>query len=148
MTKEDLQLYLHKNIPLSKAIGIQVADVSPSGIMLSAPLAPNVNHTGTVFAGSASAAALLSAWALLFVRLENEGIHARGVVQRNSMIYGLPITDAFMAFAASPDTESWQRFTSTLKKKKRARIRLESLLYCNGANVGKMEGEFVAIGEE
>jgi thioesterase domain-containing protein len=147
MDKSELQRYLYANIPLSKAIGIEVVEIAAGGITLSAPLGPNVNHAGTVFAGSASAVALLSSWALLFIGLKNEGIAGRGVVQKNSMTYDLPITGMFSAFAAAPDSAVWQKFIDTLKKKKRARIRLESMLYCDGANVGKMEGEFVALGE-
>jgi thioesterase domain-containing protein len=147
MKKIVLQDYLYEKIPLSKAIGIQVQEISAEGITLSAPLAPNINHTGTAFAGSASAVALLSAWSLLFVGLDNEGIKGRGVVQKNSMTYELPITGRFTASAAAPDVASWQKFINTLRKKKRARIKLESILYCNGIRVGRLEGEFVALGQ-
>jgi thioesterase domain-containing protein len=145
MDKTELQHYLHKNIPPSKSIGVTVCSVSAEGITLAAPLGPNVNHQGTVFAGSASSVALLSAWALLFTHLRNAGINACGVVQKNSMTYERPITADFTAFAPSPDAESWQKFLKMLKTKKKARISLEALILCNSAQVGKMEGDFVAI---
>jgi thioesterase domain-containing protein len=145
MKKHDLQEYLYANIPLSKAVGIKVLALSSEGVTLTAPLAPNVNHKGTVFAGSVSSVALLSAWSLLFVSLKNEGIKGQGVVQRNTITYEQPVTGTFTAFAAAPHPDAWQKFVSTLKRRKRARIRLESILTCNGLRVARLEGEFVAI---
>jgi thioesterase domain-containing protein len=145
MKKNRLQEYLYEHIPLSRNIGIEVQEVSLKGVTLFAPLAPNVNHQGTVFAGSASALALLSGWALLFARLDDEGLDGRGVVYKNTIIYEKPITADFTAFAANPDAEAWRKFLAMLKQKGRARVRIEVTLLCNGSQVGKMEGEFVAL---
>jgi thioesterase domain-containing protein len=147
MNRTELQEYLYKNIPLSKAIGIEVQEISAAGVTLFAPLAQNVNHQGTVFAGSASAVALLSAWALLSAALKMESIRGRGVVYNNSMSYDLPIAGDFTAFAPAPDAAAWQRFKKTLRLKGRARIRLQATLYSNGQQVGKMEGDFVGLAE-
>jgi thioesterase domain-containing protein len=147
MDRKELQEYLYKNIPLSKAIGVEVQEISDAGVTLFAPLAQNVNHQGTVFAGSASAVALLSAWALLSARMKNESIGGRGVVYKNSMSYDLPIGGDFTAFSPSPDTAAWQRFLKTLRLKGRARIKLRATLYSSGQQVGKMEGDFVGLAE-
>ena len=50
--------YLHRHIPLSKAMGIQVVEASADGVVLGAQFEPNLNHQDTVFGGSASAAAI------------------------------------------------------------------------------------------
>ena len=60
----DIEHYLHAHIPLSLAMGVKVLSSSREAVRLSAPLAPNINHRATVFGGSASAVALLAAWAL------------------------------------------------------------------------------------
>lgn len=57
----------------------------------------SINHRDTVFGGSASAVAILSAWALLHTRLAGAGIASRLVIQRNSMSYELPIDGSFTA---------------------------------------------------
>ena len=145
MTPHTLQDYLHAHIPLSKAMSVEVRTATPAGVCLVAPLAPNINHRETVFGGSASAVAILSAWALLHVSLLEANIKARLVIQSNSMSYDLPISGEFTAEATAPTQEKWQRFVSTLLKHKRARISIRSILNCHGQKVGGFEGEFVAI---
>ena len=85
MLPGELERYLHQHIPLSKAMQVSVVEVLPAGVVLSAPLAPNINHRDTVFGGSASALAILAAWSLLHTRLSGEGIASRLVIQRNTM---------------------------------------------------------------
>lgn len=61
------------------------------------------------------------------------------------MSYDLPMPGDFSAEAAAPAPEKWQRFLATLTKHKRARISVQSALYCEGKKVGQFEGDFVAI---
>lgn len=143
---DSLEKYLHSNIPLSKAMAVTVKKISEVGITLSAPLAPNINHRDTVFGGSASALAILSAWALLFVKLRDAGITSRVVIQKNNIHYQKPIVGDFIAVAEAPDALEWSRFIAILKRKKRARICVKARLFCMGEPVGELEGDFVAIG--
>lgn len=126
-------------------MAVEVKTASPQGVLLVAPLAPNINHRDTVFGGSASAVAILSAWALLHVSLLDANIKARLVIQKNTMSYDLPMPGDFTAEAATPAPEKWQRFLATLSKHKRARISIQSVLNCEGQQVGQFEGDFVAI---
>lgn len=144
MTPQALQDYLYAHIPLSKAMAVEVKTATPQGVLLSAPLAPNINHRDTVFGGSASTLAILSAWALLHVSMLDANIKARLVIQKNSMSYDLPMPGEFSAEAAAPAPEKWQRFLATLNKHKRARISIRSILHCEGKKVGEFEGDFVA----
>ena len=66
---------------------VTVVEASPHQVVLSAPLAPNINHRDTVFGGSASAVAILAAWSMLHLRLSAEGLGSRLVIQRNTMDY-------------------------------------------------------------
>jgi thioesterase domain-containing protein len=142
--QQALQDYLYAHIPLSKAMAVEVRTATPQGVLLSAPLAPNINHRDTVFGGSASTLAILSAWALLHVSMLDANIKARLVIQKNSMSYDLPMPGEFSAEAAAPAPEKWQRFLATLNKHKRARISISSILHCEGKKVGEFEGDFVA----
>ena len=65
MGERELEHYLYEHIPLSLAMQISVIDVRDDGVTLRAPLAPNINHTNTIFGGSASAVAILAAWSKL-----------------------------------------------------------------------------------
>lgn len=139
-----LQRYLHDHIPLSKAMEVEVLEASNDGVTLAAPLAPNINHRETVFGGSASAVAILSAWTLMYLRLKKEQLNTRIVIQRNTMAYERPITGTFSASATIFDASAWGRFVETLRRRNRARFTVHSVLCCNGESVGTFEGDFVA----
>lgn len=145
MDKNELRQYLHEHIPLSKAMQVEVVSVEPERVLLSAPLAPNINHRETVFGGSASAVAILSAWSLLHTRIRSEGISSRIVIQRNSMSYELPISGTFTACSYFESPDDWQKFIHMLVRKGRARISVLSVLEYDGKTVGYFQGEFVAL---
>ena len=93
MLPVELEQYMHKHIPLSKAMAVSVVSVTDSAVTLQAPLEPNINHRETVFGGSASALAILAGWSLLHVRLRAAGIANRLVIQRNTGVAPLVRTD-------------------------------------------------------
>lgn len=143
----DLHAYLHEHIPLSRAMHVSVVSSADDAVVLRAPLAPNINHRRTVFGGSASALAILAAWSVLHVRCRADGIDARLVIQRNTMEYEAPIQSDFTA-RAQIEPAAWLAFTRMLARKGRARIALVSVLESEGRIVGRLEGEFVALGAD
>jgi len=142
---EDLQKYLHEHIPISKAMGVEVLEATVNGVTLCAPLYPNINHRETVFGGSSTAVAILSAWSLLYLRLKCENITRHIVIQKSTMTYECPITGTFTASSVIRDPAAWFRFITMLRRKNRARMRVHSILHCNGRKVGELEGDFVAF---
>jgi len=147
MPQVALEQYLHENIPLSKAMQVSVVSVSPESVVLSAPLEPNINHRETVFGGSASALAILSAWSLLHTRLQAEHpASCRLVIQRNTMEYALPIQGQFVARSVLAQPEQWPSFLRILSRRSKGRISVNSVLEHLGQQVGAFSGEFVALG--
>ena len=137
--------YLYQHIPLSQAMQVEVVRAEPGEVVLRAPLAPNINHRDTVFGGSASALAILAAWTLLYVRLQQAGLNARVVIQRNTMAYLHAIPSEFEAVAKLADEQAWQRFLHMLQRKRRARIAVGSELICAHQKVAELTGDFVAL---
>ncbi len=144
-TERQVQQYLYEHIPLSKAMEVRVLSASTQRVLLTAPLGPNINHRETVFGGSASAVAILSAWTLMHLRLIESGIHGRLVIQRNAMNYEAPIENEFTAECIFHDTDAWDRFMRILQRRNRARITVHSALECGGKKVATFEGDFVAV---
>jgi thioesterase domain-containing protein len=140
-----LERYLHRQIPLSAAMGVRVRMASPERVQLAAPLAPNVNHNETIFGGSAAALATLSAWTLLHIRLARAELHARLVIQRSSMEYELPIPGDFDAVCRFSDEAAWERFRTTLARRGRARLTLGAYLVYDAQRMATFEGDFVAL---
>jgi [ribosomal protein S5]-alanine N-acetyltransferase len=141
---QSLEAYLHGRIPLSAAMQVSVLAADAEHVVLSAPLAPNINHRDTVFGGSASAVAMLAAWSLLHTKLTASGLQTQLVIQRNAMEYERPITGAFTATASVAGAEAWGRFIAMLKRKGVARIEVTTVLAEAGRTAGKFAGEFVA----
>ena len=147
MAPSELERYLHEHIPLSRAMAVEVVSADPDGVLLRAPLAPNINHRDTVFGGSASALSILAAWSLLHQRLRAEGLESRLVIQRNTMEYEQPIAGAFLARSALREPQRWPQFTRMLARKGKARIAVASVLSGeDGVPAGRLVGEFVALG--
>lgn len=125
---------------------VAVVEASLHQVVLSAPLAPNINHRETVFGGSASAVAILAAWSMLHLRLSAQGLGSRLVIQRNTMDYLAPIDGTFTAVAQAPAPQAWQPFTRMLQRKGLGRIAQTSALHYQGQPAGQLTGEFVAFG--
>ena len=140
-----LETYLHDHIPLSAAMQVAVIEVGEDRLVLGAPLESNINHRDTVFGGSASALAILSAWSLVHTRLKQQELSARLVIQSNTMRYDRPIAGDFTATAALADIGAWDRFIATFLRRGKARIAVVSTLDCDGQTVGAFEGAFVAL---
>lgn len=140
-----LRDYLRRHIPLAAAMDIDVLDAGAATVMLSAPLAPNINHRDTAFGGSVSALAILAAWSLLHLRLRAEEIECRLVIQRNEVEYLQPIDGTFTARAALAAPESWDPFVTLLARRGKARIAVLAALEYRGVVAGRFEGEFVAL---
>lgn len=145
MDRERLQEYLHAHIPLSAAMSAQVLEAGPDGVLLEAPLEPNLNHRDTAFGGSVSALAILAGWALVHVRLRAAGTSARTVIQRSEVSFREPVEDAFQARALPCDPAGWSRFLRTLQRWRRARLAVRVEVLCHGRVVGTMAGEYVSL---
>ena len=146
MTSEALVRYLHDHIPLSRAMDVSVVSASAEEVVLSAPLAPNINVHGTMFGGSAATLALLAAWSVLHLRLEAEGIANQLVIHRTEMEYLLPVAGGAQALARL-GADGWEAFVHMLERRGRARLSVTAEVVFEGAVAARFRGEFVAVAE-
>ncbi|HEY3808515.1 MAG TPA: YiiD C-terminal domain-containing protein [Steroidobacteraceae bacterium] len=145
VSAQSLEQYLHRVMPLSRAMQVAVLAVSDERATLHAPLAPNINHRSTVFGGSASTLATLAAWSLLHCRLQGRLPAASLVLQNCSMNYLRPMTTDFRAEARLAPEAHWDLFVRTLERRGRARIAATALLWCVDEETARFTGEFVAL---
>ncbi|WP_405224312.1 YiiD C-terminal domain-containing protein [Lentisalinibacter sediminis] len=144
-----LRDYLLTHIPLTAAMGVEVHVERPDRVVLTAPLAPNVNHQGTAFGGSVAALATLAAWSLVRVRLDQAGRAANVVIQRSSMEYCAAIDGELRAVCEFGDEDLWRKTIERLDRRRRARLELHSHLEHAGAAAARFAGAFVLLdGEE
>jgi len=145
MTPNAVEGYLHEHIPISRAMGIRVVEAGLERVALSAPLEPNVNHRSTVFGGSCASVAILAAWTLVHLRVQEAGIVGRVVIQRGATDYRLPIHGAFVATCDSPGEPAWERFIRALRRRGQARVELDAAVTSGGSIVASFSGAYVAI---
>jgi thioesterase domain-containing protein len=133
-------------MPLARAMGVRVVRADADRVVLSAPLAPNLNHRQTFFGGSASALATLAGWTLAHQRLlERERLDVHLVIQRSSMEYLEPAAAEVAAECVAPADPEWERLMRTLARRGKGRIELAVELKANGGVIGSFRGTFVAL---
>ena len=145
MDLKGVSAYLHEHIPLTAHLGAVVEFYDGQTVRISAPLEPNLNHRNTAFGGSISALAILSGWTLLHLKLREEGICNRLVIQKSSLDFLDPVAADFRAECSLPSLEVWEKFLRTLKRRGMARISVESRIVSDVGTGGRHEGTYVAV---
>jgi len=138
-----LQETLAHEIPITQHLNIRVVSYDQSGLVLQAPLAPNINHKHTAFAGSLNSVVTLAGWGLLWLILQELEISARVVIQDSTCSYLLPINDDFSAYCARPTQNQIDRLAEGLRKRGKARIELHTEIH-NGPTIAvSFSGRYV-----
>lgn len=138
-----LQSYLDHAIPLVPQMQVHVSALTEQHLVLSAPLAPNRNHIGTVFGGSLNGLATLSCWGLVWLALHGRNAHI--VIHEGHMKFLKPATGQFSALCAIPSPQSIDHFAAQYERRGRARLELAAEVQCNGETVAVFDGRFAAM---
>lgn len=138
-----LQATLHTEIPISKDIGITVGPYNDGCLVLHAPLAPNINHKDTAFAGSLNAVATLAGWSLVWLTLDEAALSGKIVIQDSEIEYVQPVTSDFAARCCLPESDELSRFLTILRKKARARLQLHATIVEEDRLVVRFTGRYV-----
>lgn len=146
MTTRGLESFLHEKIPLTRAMGLHVAESSAQQLVLEAPLEKNVNHLGTAFGGSLHALPTLACYASLWTLLREAGIDGHVVVKQSQACYRQPVTGTLRAVCARPAAPLVREFISDLQRHKKARMELSAVVAgANGKPAVEFSGSFVAV---
>lgn len=136
-----LQAYMLAHIPLVAQMQVKVVSVDAAGLMLTAPLAPNINHEKSAFGGSLASLMTLACWGWLWLQLEQEtGLHI--VVKEARLNYLKPVTTDLDARCTPPAPEELRKFQDMLARRSKARIELKAEVLQNGAVAASYSGSF------
>jgi len=119
-----LQATFEHEIPITCQIGMEVASYDGTRLALRAPLAPNINHKATAFAGSLNAVATLAGWGLVWLILRERELRGTIVIHESSSHYHFPVRDDFLAVCAMPATQHVETFVTGLQRRGKARLAL------------------------
>lgn len=123
------QKRINEVIPLTRGLAVQLDAYNGWQLLVSAPLESNKNHQGTAFGGSLYAVAVVSAWGLMELLLEDAGLTGSIVIQSGKMDYLGPIDDDFYALCSLPDEEVMRRFHKSLARYGKGRLNLSAHAY-------------------
>ncbi|WP_296187768.1 YiiD C-terminal domain-containing protein [Pseudomonas sp. UBA1879] len=141
-----LQTVLHRDIPLTRDMGVTVIAWEHHQLRLHLPLAPNINHKSTLFGGSLYCGAVLAGWGWLYLRLKEAGIDdGHIVIQDGQISYPLPVKRDGVAICDAPDDATWDRFLKLYQRRGRARLTLNTRIVAEGSDDSAVEfvGQYV-----
>lgn len=139
-----LDATLQREIPLTRAMGVTAVRNDDAGLVLRAPLAPNLNHKHTAFGGSLATLATLAGWGLLQLLLREQS-PVTVVIQESTVVYHRPVTADFEAVARPPTAAAREKFLLTLKRRGRARIAIDVVIHAGTEIAVEYRGRFVAV---
>jgi thioesterase domain-containing protein len=143
MTKADVEEYLHRQIPITKAMQVKVESCDRSGLVLTAPLAVNHNHLGTAFGGSLNALAVLAGYAMLWLELDDASAHV--VIRESSIRFRKAVRGELRAVCSRPASAELEAFRVAFRTSGKARMLLRVGLEENGTTAVEFEGMYVAV---
>ena len=142
-----LRAKLRRDMPITKALGLRVVGNEGGGLVLSSPLAPNINHKGTAFAGSLNATATLAGWGTIWLLLREHGIRSHVVIQDSTVDYFRPVTGDFTARCRAPSASAIERLVNAVRRRGRGRIELDVLVSDASGDAVRFHGRYVAFGD-
>jgi thioesterase domain-containing protein len=141
----ELQETLRREIPVTRHLGITVESYDGKRLVLSAPLAQNINHKGTAFAGSLNALVTLAGWGQLWLILKERQLHGKIVIQDSTNSYLLPVQSDFRASCDRPSPAQITRLENTFRKHHRARIELQAEIHDGSELAVSFKGRYVIL---
>lgn len=140
-----LRRKLTTEMPVTQRLGIRLLGFRRGGARLQAPLAANINHQGTAFAGSLNAVATLAGWATVWLLLRRRGHAAHVVIQDSSVRYLRPVTSDCEAVCEEPREEHIAHLLESLRRRGRGRIELHVTVRDDDGDAIAFRGRYVAL---
>lgn len=141
---DELQRVLRHEIPLTESMGLAVARYEAGCLTLHAPLAANINHKDTAFAGSLNALATLAGWGIVWLMLREAGEEAVIVIQESAIHYRAPVRTELVATCRLPDAHTCERFVATLRTRHKARLALSVTIGPGDRPAVEFRGRYIA----
>ena len=139
---QEAEDYFHREIPITRAMGVRVTMSDEKQFVVEAPVASNSNHLRTGFGGSINAVATLAGYGLVWSALKGQDAHV--VVAKSSIQFLRPIQQTIRAVCLHPGLETWSAFQDRLMSKGQAPISLTVSVIEGDEVAAKYEGIFVA----
>lgn len=145
MNELEFQQFLHKNIPITHKMGVEVVELNPSRVRILARLEPNLNPHGTAFGGSINTVMLICGWSTVFINVIDFDVNSHIVIRKNSIEYLSPITSDIIAECSIENQENLKKLVAGYKKFGRAKIDLTVVCMDRTKIAAKFKGQYVVF---
>ena len=143
-TAVELGKWLSSEIPLAKAMSMQITACDRRGLTLALPLAENINDKGTGFAGSIASAAALSGWCWITVLLREKLGSNEVALYWSEMNYDKPVRSDFKAVCHAPPAADVELFLEQMQNKPKAKLAVTAEIVDDSGVVGRFSGKYAA----
>jgi len=143
---DQLQSFLHKEIPITKQMGLRLISFEKGKLHLCAPLDVNINDKGSVFGGSGSSLMIIAAWSLIKLNCENVGLNADIVIHKNQTTWNKALYQDLNIQAHFETTYDFNKIKLKLDNNRHQRISCFIKLIDAKDNIfSTMEAKYVII---
>jgi thioesterase domain-containing protein len=137
---QELQSVWHRDIPITAAMGIEIAAFDGDVLRVVARLPPNVNVHGTAFAGSLYSVCALAGWGMCWLKLRERGLTAEIVLATSEIRYCRAVRTDIVCECRWSDTASHQ--LDGLPTEDRTRVGLGCEVTADDACAVRFSGDF------
>lgn len=138
---QTLERTLHKEVPLTRQMGIRVEDHDGRELLVKADFEPNLNIHGTAFGGSLFSICAITCWGLLHLKFEEAGVAAHSVLGEAGIRYLSPAKGEIEARCRIPD-EGFERFMTRVGERQKATIQLQAEVRTGGRQRVRFWGDY------
>lgn len=139
-----LELRLHREVPLTRHMGIRLDEYRDKELVIRADLAANLNIHGTAFGGSLFSVCAVACWGLLHLSFEQEGLEAHTVLGEASIRYLRPVREDLRVSCRMPEDGSFDVFLHRLQRGGKASIQLRATVGRQDEPAVEFRGEYAA----
>lgn len=129
---QKLKDFFVEHLPITQFMGLEVESYDGEQLVLSAPLAPNINDKQTAFGGSLYNAAVMACWGFAYLKTQEKGLVCNQVVAGGEVKYLAPVTGKIRAVCKNPGDKVIASFLDHFNRKGRAKISLQAEISCDG----------------
>ena len=139
---EQLQNTFYSEIPLTRAMGIEVLKYDDMMLSLRAPLSVNRNDKGTAFGGSLYSTAVLAGWGLIYLMLKERGITADIMIHESHTQFLAPVRSDIVATCRFDSEAQITKALTLLERRGLARIQLTTHIATAETEALMFEGSY------
>lgn len=133
---------MQTEIPLTAAMQLALSAFDGDTLVLAAPLAPNINDKGTVFAGSITALGSITGWCLLTLWSEREHLPCQVAIYDARFQFRKPLSGDFTATVTLPDATVRAGLVAGLQRKGKGRVGLRVVLADAAGEAAFLEADY------